>query len=218
METSANPINPDVHFWDREARAYAKSPIEDLEGYERTLARVAPMLRPEDRVLELGCGTGSTALRLAPHTKSYLATDLSPEMITIANEKLAAAPQPGLTFAAATAEALQAPDGGYDAVFGFNYLHLVADLPQTLATVHRLVRPGGLFVSKTACITELNLLIRAALPLARWVGKAPTNVKVFGEATLLDALRGAGFEIEAVERHGVKKKDVRAFVVARRPP
>jgi SAM-dependent methyltransferase len=208
--------NPDARFWDREARKYAASPIEDPGGYERTLARVGPLLTPQDRVLELGCGTGSTALRLAPLVGAYLATDLSSEMITIAREKLAREPVPGLRFEVASAEGDPA-EAPFDAVLAFNLLHLVPDLDAALASVSAKLRPGGRFLSKTACITELNVFIRTALPVMRWVGKAPSHVRVFDEATLLRAIQRAGFEVDAVERHGTTAKDVRAFVSARKP-
>ena len=56
----------DVRFWDRIARKYAASPIKDIAGYERTIARIAQLLGPTQSVLEIGCGTGTTALKLAP--------------------------------------------------------------------------------------------------------------------------------------------------------
>ncbi len=55
----------DARFWDRISRKYAQDAIADQAGYERTLARTRERLPPDSRVLELGCGTGSTALRLA---------------------------------------------------------------------------------------------------------------------------------------------------------
>lgn len=214
---SAHRPTPDARFWDRMARDYARSPIDDPEGYERTLTRVGALLTMEDDVLELGCGTGSTALRLAPKAGSWLATDISTEMITIAREKLSASPTPGLRLEAAVAEGIQPPEGGFDVIVGFNYLHLVADLPATLARIHAMLRPGGRFISKTACVAELNVFIRMAIPLMRLVGKAPATVAVFDEATLVAAIAEAGFVVEQVERHGAKGKDVRAFVIAARP-
>lgn len=76
----------------------------DQAGYEKTLQRVSGLLAPTHTVLELGCGTGTTALRLAPHARSLLATDASPEMVAIARERLHAQPTPGLTFAVADAD------------------------------------------------------------------------------------------------------------------
>ncbi len=75
-----NAVN-DARFWDRTSSRYARSAISDPAGYERTLDRTRGLLKPQDRVLELGCGTGSTALRLASSVQSYLATDISTGMI-----------------------------------------------------------------------------------------------------------------------------------------
>ena len=57
----------DARFWDKSARKYAAAPIKDMEGYDRTVDRTRQLLRDTDTVLELGCGTGTTALKLAPH-------------------------------------------------------------------------------------------------------------------------------------------------------
>lgn len=217
-----------AQFWNRIARRYAADPIADLPGYDATLARVRALLRPADAVLELGCGTGSTALRLAPAVRRYLATDLSREMVAIARERLASQPTPNLAFAVAdaTAEAsLSAPEQaprpgaapGFDLLLAFNLLHLLPDLNGSLARLLRPLRPGGLFVSKTACVGEMNPLIpRLAIPVARWLGKAPP-VQVFRAEALLAALERQGLRIEAVERHGTKGRDIRVFVVARKP-
>ena len=74
-------------FWDRRADAYSKKPVPDLEAYEQTLERVRAHLTPNDRVLELGCGTGMTARKLAACAREIVATDYSAEMIAIATAK-----------------------------------------------------------------------------------------------------------------------------------
>ncbi len=203
-----------VAFWSRIARSYAASPISDEAGYENTLRRVLALLRPELEVLEVGCGTGTTALRLADRVKRYLATDVAPEMVNIARQKLQASPVSGLQFE--VADACEPPAGSYDLVLAFNAIHLLPDLDAGLAALLRALKPGGLFVSKTPCVGEMNPFItRLALPIARLIRKAPP-VLVFKEAQLTEALERQGLHLEAVERHGTRGKDSRVFIIARK--
>ncbi|CEJ12859.1 hypothetical protein BN1110_03163 [bacterium YEK0313] len=205
----------DARFWDRTSRKYARGAIADQAGYDRTLDRTRALLKPADRVLELGCGTGTTALLLAAGVDRYLATDISAGMIAIAVEKQALNPVPGLTFRAATADALGAGVEPHDAVLGFNYLHLVRDLAGTLGIIHGLLPAGGLFISKTPCVGEMNPLIRLALPLMRAFGLAP-YAGVFRVEQLKRHIAAAGFDILACENHASKGDDKRPYIVARR--
>ena len=206
-----------ARFWNRIARKYANDPIADLAGYERTLQRVQTLLSTEHEVLEIGCGTGTTALRLAPATRRLVATDVAEQMIAIAGEKLARQPIAQLEFQLADAEVPVAEQATYDAVLAFNLLHLVTDLPQTLNAAISALKPGGLLISKTPCLNEMNPLIhKLALPLLRAIGKAPP-VLCFDAHQLQAAMTAQGLQILAVERHGSKSKDWRVFIVARKP-
>jgi SAM-dependent methyltransferase len=212
-----NNIAEKARFWNRIARKYARDPIADMAGYETTLQRVQALLKNDHDVLEIGCGTGTTALRLAPGTRRMVGTDVSAEMVAIACERLAAQPVPGLTFRVADADAPLAAQPAFDAVLAFNVLHLVGDLSQTLRAVLHALKPGGLFISKTPCLNDMNPLIaRVALPLMRAVGKAPP-VLCFSAEQLQAALTREGLDIMSVERHGTKGKDARPFIVARKP-
>lgn len=208
-----------VAFWNRTARQYAAKPIADEAGYEATLSRVACLLGRDQRVLEVGCGTGTTALRLAGHTQRYRATDLSTEMIAIAREKLAALRNPALsaTLSFDVADASATCAERCDTLLAFNTLHLLPDLDHSLARLLASLRPGGLFISKTACVGEISRGVRwLALPVAQLLGKAPP-VLVFKADALLAAFRRQGLQIEAVERHGTRGRDFRLFVLARKP-
>jgi SAM-dependent methyltransferase len=146
-----------------------------------------------------------------------LATDVAAGMIAIAREKLAVDPLPQLRFAVADADLPMAGVGVYDAVLAFNVLHLVADLDRALELAVQALRPGGLLISKTACLLEMNPLIhRLALPVMRAIGKAP-DVLCFDAATLQAAIARHGMHIVSVERHGSRGKDFRVFIVARKP-
>ena len=206
----------DARFWDRMSRKYSKHAIADQGGYERTLNRTRSLLRPDDKVLELGCGTGSMALRLAGDVRSYLATDLSAEMIAIAREKQSVTAIPALAFLTATAEASIFETGRYNAVLGFNYLHMVRDVQGTLRRINTLLAPGGLFISKTPCLRDMNpLLSLVLLPGMRAIGRAP-YVSCFRQVELCELVSSAGFDILATENHATKGNDRRPCIVARK--
>ena len=80
-------------------------------------------------------------------------------------------------------------------VLGFNILHLVPDLPASLARAHELLRPGGLYITKTPCLGEMGWHIKMLLPVMRFFGKAPF-VQIFSAEQLEVLMRKAGFEIE----------------------
>ena len=165
-------------FWDNAAAKYAKSPIRDMEAYNFTLGRTCAHLSPTDTVLELGCGTGSTALLLAPKVERIVASDVSGAMIRIAAEKARQQGVSNVDFV--TAELLDdaIPAGPYDAVLALNLLHLIEDLDQALRRIHALLKPGGVFVSKTVCKPGKGApphfrLMRLLIPIMQFLGKAP---------------------------------------------
>ena len=208
-------VTADARFWNKSARQYARDAIKDMAGYERTVARVQELLKRTDTVLELGCGTGTTAFRLAPGVARYIGTDISSEMIAIAREKATATTGGSVEFSVVGSDAATWPSGPCDVVAAFNVLHLVPDRARLLRQVHDMLKPGGLLVSKTPCLSEMNRLIRLAVPVARLLGKAP-SVAFFTSAELVSEISAAGFDIEEQARHGSKPSDPRIFVVARR--
>lgn len=196
-------------FWNKIAGRYAARPLRDVPAYEAMLADLAAQLRPTDRVLEIGCGTGGVAIRLAPGVAEWTATDFSPEMVAIARAKPA-----GDKVRFVVADTVQALDGGpFDAICAFNILHLVDDLPGTLAHIHTNLTPGGLLISKTWCLADLPLWLRALYPALR-------IVKLFPAASMLRlgqlrrAFVDAGFEIEAERIFGARPQN--PYVVARK--
>ncbi|AUH34950.1 class I SAM-dependent methyltransferase [Paracoccus tegillarcae] len=205
-----------TRFWDRAARKYAKSKIGDVAGYERTLKQISQYVHTDQRLLEIGCGTGTTALRLAPSADHILATDISPEMIAIAHEKAQAQGCTNITFQTAGPDGAGWQAEGFDLIYGMNVLHLVKARGLLLRSVYKALKPGGLFISKTPCLTEMTVLLRPVIPVMQWIGKAP-YVSFLSAAQLQQDLRDAGFEIVRLERHGSKAKDIRPFIVAAKP-
>lgn len=209
-----NDTPQNARFWDRIARKYAADPIADMQGYERTLAAVRPHLVGRT-VFEFGCGTGTSALSLADGAGRYLASDISAEMIAIAQEKAAAAGGSKAEFMVGAADAAPMAESSVDVALGFNVLHLIKDRAAVLSGVHRMLKPGGLFISKTPCLKEMNPLIGLAVPVMQALGKAP-YVAFFSAEALEREIAGAGFEIIERARHGSKRKEPRIYLLARK--
>lgn len=200
-----------AQFWDRIARSYARRPVQNAKAYRETLDATRAHLSPHDKVLEIGCGTGSTALILAEHVAQITATDISAEMIAIANEK--SAPE-NVRFLQAGAEAKVEGDTPLDAVLAFNTLHILDDPEAVIGRVFQALKPGGVFISKSACLRDMNIFIRVMIRAMQMVGKAPA-VSSFTSPELHAMFTRTGFEI--VESRTFAGAGKLPFIVARRP-
>ena len=199
--------------WDRIADGYAKRPVGDVDSYERKLAWTRELFMPQMHVLEIGCGTGTTALHHAPYVERITATDISPRMIEIATAKAADQGITNVDFAVAGIDEVQAPDGGYDIVMAHSLLHLLKDREGAIAAIAGMLKPGGAFVSSTVCLGNVMPWLRIVLPLARLTGRVP-YVSFVTPEELIQEFEGAGFVIERKWQPAPKKA---LFVIARKP-
>ncbi|MFO6463793.1 class I SAM-dependent methyltransferase [Jannaschia sp. KMU-145] len=203
-------------FWNRIAPGYALKPIADPDAYEATLARTLAYLHTDDMVIELGAGTGGTALRLAGAVRSYWATDIAPAMIEIARERVWDASPSNVTLGVEEPGSDAFLGVSVDAVLAFNLFHLLPDPEAGLAHVARMVRPGGTFISKTPCLAGLGWrtpVYRTMIAAMRLFGAAP-SVTFMDVRAWHRMIRRAGFEI--VEAGDYPAAPPNRFVVARR--
>ena len=210
-------MKTDVTFWDKIAPKYARDPIKDMEAYEYTLGRTRSYLTPTDTVLELGCGTGSTALLLAPSVARITASDFSDGMLKIGREKAREEGVENVSFRNIDV-ATTVQEQEYDAVLGFNLFHLVRDVDAAFAGIHKNLKPGGLFISKTPCLAQGGLgfkfgLLKLMIPVMQLFGKAPF-VNLLSIDQLEAAVTGAGFEI--IESGNFPATPPSRYLVARR--
>jgi len=199
-------------FWDRIAPGYSKQPIADSESYARKLATTQALMRPDMEVLEFGCGTGSTALEHAPHVAHIVATDVSAAMIGIGREKAERAGIDNVSFRQSGVEDFEAPEGSFDMVLALNLMHLLPDRAAALAKIHRLLKPGGIFISSTVCLADRMWFLRPVIPVLQWVGKAP-YVSFVSANAVLQEVATAGFEEQEHWTHGRANS---LFLVARK--
>ena len=136
--------------------------------YHRLLLAQVP--RDATRVLDVGCGAGALARRLASRVSSVDAVDRSPAMIAAAGE---AAP-PNLTLHRADLRTVDLPAGQYDAVVSSAVLHHLP-LSDVLPRMARWVRPGGVLAAvalpRVDLPRELGVELAAAVAHS-WLGVA----------------------------------------------
>ncbi len=206
-------MRPAAHFWNRFARRHAASPIRDPAAFQAKIGTITGCLGPGMDVLDMACGTGTMAIRIAPHVRHVHAIDISPRMIDIARTRAAEAGTDNITFEVAAIEDLDATHPLYDAVLALAVLHLLDDWRGAIAKAHDLLKPGGVFISSTHCIEgerkRLKFLVRLGVPL----GLMP-NLQLIARDDLRAAILAAGFRIE---RESPPPQNP-AMIVARKPP
>jgi len=205
-------MDQSAKFWDRIAKRYSKKPIADEAAYQKKLEITREYVRPDMEVLEFGCGTGSTALLHAPYVKHILATDISSKMIEIAQGKADAQNVENVTFRCTAIDTFSLPDQTLDAVLGLNILHLVENKDAVIAKIHKMLKPGGVFVTSTACIADMMRIFRVVVPVGRFLRLIPM-VKVFSTKELQDSLTDAGFKIDYQWQPGKNKA---VFMIAKK--
>jgi ubiquinone/menaquinone biosynthesis C-methylase UbiE len=143
-------------------------------------------------VLEIGCGRGvGTQIILERFGAARVdAFDLDPDMVEKARRRLSLFPGERVRVDVGDAEAIDAPDASYDAVFDFGIVHHVPNWRRAVAEVARVLRPGGRFFFEE--------VTRHAL--ARWSYRTfldhPTRDR-FGAAEFVEELEGQGVEVGA---------------------
>lgn len=209
-------MTAEAAFWNDLAERYARQPVANPGAFERKIGITQSRMKPTDVVLDVGCGTGSLALRLAPCAAAIHGLDISSEMIRIARGKAQAEGAANVSFHVGPFDSsfeLFEPES-LDGVCAYSLLHLVEDRPAALARIYRLLRPGGFFVSSTVCLGESWVPYGPILQVMRWLGKAP-RVSILLKRVLEEELRCAGFV--GLDQPDVGAEPTIAFVVAEKP-
>ncbi len=200
-------------FWDRIAKRYAALPVSNETTYQKKLEITRAYFAPNSEVLEFGCGTGEIAISHAPFVQHIHAIDVSPKMLEFAQAKVEVADIINVTFVCANIEAFSQNNATYDVIMGHNILHLLEDKETVLAKVYDMLKPGGVFISDTACMSGQKAFMRIGLAVASRLGLF-VRVQFFSIKNLVQSLNNAGFTID--QQWQPKNADT-VFIVAKKP-
>lgn len=130
----------------------ATSGFQDADRYEKLMGRWSRRLAPSlirfgglsegDRVLDMGCGTGSLIFALPEFAKVGAAAGIDVTAAYVAAAR-ARNTDPRFTFDVGDARALPYPDASFDRAFSLLVLHFIPDARKAVEEMRRVVRPGG---------------------------------------------------------------------------
>lgn len=187
-------------IWDDLASQYDNNAIGTFkEAYRLTKEAILEEVTSDSSVIEIGCGTGIVSLGIAPHVNKVIGVDLSPKMITQAENKAQINGIQNVTFRKADAYSLPFEDESFDVVLLTNLLHIVAEPASVLQEARRLLRPDGVLAAVTDCMAEPG-------PFKTWLQALGIRaMKLFGrikyfhffhKSDLKDLLNNNGFLIQ----------------------
>jgi ubiquinone/menaquinone biosynthesis methyltransferase len=113
--------------------------------WKRRLIALAE-LTPEDRVLDLACGTGDILFEAAPRVRTAVGMDLTHRMLQLARQR-AAHEGPNCYWVTGDMLALPFPDGYFSVVTTGYGLRNVPDLERSIGEIRRVLAPGGRLLS-----------------------------------------------------------------------
>lgn len=127
------------------AHSYLTSAVhaggEDLEQMVRVIGE-----RPDAIALDMGCGGGHAAFRLAPLVNKVVACDLSEAMLKVVADEAGRRGLANLVTKQGAAETLPCPSASFDVAVTRYSAHHWRDVPAGLAQMRRVLKPGGLAV------------------------------------------------------------------------
>jgi ubiquinone/menaquinone biosynthesis C-methylase UbiE len=129
----------------RVAARYAASPVH-AGGPSLDAMIEAARLTGRERVLDVGCGPGHTALAFAPRSAEVVALDLSAEMLEAGRALAAERGVGNLRFEQGDVENLAFEPGSFDVVTSRVSAHHYPDPDRALREIARVLVPGGLFL------------------------------------------------------------------------
>lgn len=179
-------------YWERHARRYDRSTRLLARPVPRMLELAVGAARGKARVLEVAAGTGLLTTAIAPVVGALIATDYAHEMVKQLEARVRDAALANVTCEQADLYALRFEDATFDAVVAANVLHLVPDLEGALASLRRVLAPGGTLIVPTYLHRETlgASLLSRVFALTGFPGQ-----RRFTLATLRESVERAGFAI-----------------------
>ena len=191
-------------FWDNQAGKYDMAEKQFAPVYQDILAKTAKYLALSDQVLDFGCATGTKTLELAGKVRHIHGLDISEGMIREALKKKDERQILNVTFSQGSIFDELIVKSSYDKVIAFGILHLMKDYEKVIRRIYEILKPGGIFISTTACFkhpmdfkTKMQVMM---FFLMKKLGLTPLHLNKFMPADVEKVLKDQGFQIIEAEK------------------
>ena len=141
VSMSANPLSA-CEPWNLVADGYAETTMIVFEQFADE-AIAASKLKPNSTVLDVACGPGTLALRLAQHAEQVHGIDFSEAMLAVFRNKIEQAEHRNIALHCGDAQTLPYADSTFDAAFSLFGLMFFPDRQRGFAEIYRTLKPGG---------------------------------------------------------------------------
>lgn len=171
--------------------------------------------RPGGRVLDLGCGGGHVAYRVAPHAAEVVAVDLSAQMLETVAHTAAERGLGNIVVRQGAAERLPLADACFDFVLSRFSAHHWHDLEAGLREARRVLAPRGRAVFVDV-VTPAGSLLDSHLQTMELLRDA-SHVRDYSVAEWTAALARAGFAVGSISTHRLRL-DFASWIARARTP
>jgi len=182
----------------RRADFYTTSPTHtDRVTIDRLLA-MAP-IGPQDTWLDIGTGTGHTALALAEQVRCVIGSDLTPEML---NEAVGLTLESGVTNVSwhlADVHGLPYLDASFEGVTCRRAAHHFTDIDLALREILRVLPPGGWLLIDDRSAPENQTVDEIMDHLDRL--HDPSHVRQYRPSVWRELLSRTGFELQSLSTY-----------------
>jgi len=165
-------------------------------------------------VLDIGCGTGTQCDDLASNVKHVTGIDISNKLLAIAETRKVEREINNVEFVQTTVFDERFESDSFNVVMAFYVLHFYENIDEVFGRIYDLLKPGGLFISETACLGEKNIITGKLIRLGGKLGLLPL-INSLSTPQIELALEGAGFSV--VEKTKFSESNDEYTLIAKKP-
>ena len=191
-------------FWDKQAVRFDNNQKKFEIASSEIISRTKEYLNPDDNVLDFGCATGTKTMELAGGVRHIHGLDISSEMISLAIKKLNAGNVKNASFSFGTIFKDDLGKATFDKIIAYSIIHLLEDSEKVILRINELLKPGGLFISETACFRDRmsfgTRLEFASYRLMKRLGIFPLHLNMFTAADVEQLIGSQNFNILKAEK------------------